>query len=106
MARRALRLDTPGAQVEAILRANGIVLVSHLAISLEQVRGDDAATATPPAGSPAPPASESEAGAVSRGLPSFSRWLCPHQAPALVRGTRVILARLAGPAPQTTSGGP
>ena len=42
-ARRALRLDTPGAQVEVILRDNDIVLVPHLAISLEQVREDDAA---------------------------------------------------------------
>jgi AbrB family looped-hinge helix DNA binding protein len=42
-ARRALRLDNPGAQVEVILRDNDIVLVPHLAISLEQVREDDAA---------------------------------------------------------------
>jgi AbrB family looped-hinge helix DNA binding protein len=42
-ARRALRLDSPGAQVEVILRDNDIVLVPHLAISLEQVREDDAA---------------------------------------------------------------
>ena len=42
-ARRALRLDTPGAQVEVSLRDNDIVLVPHLAISLEQVREDDAA---------------------------------------------------------------
>ncbi len=41
-ARRALRLDSPGAQVEVILRDNDIVLVPHLAISLEQVREDDA----------------------------------------------------------------
>ena len=33
----------PGAQVEVILRDNDIVLVPHLAISLEQVREDDAA---------------------------------------------------------------
>jgi bifunctional DNA-binding transcriptional regulator/antitoxin component of YhaV-PrlF toxin-antitoxin module len=42
-ARRVLRLDTPGVQVEVILRDNDIVLVPHLAISLEQVREDDAA---------------------------------------------------------------
>jgi len=42
-ARRALCLDTRGAQVEVILRDNDIMLVPHLAISLEQVREDDAA---------------------------------------------------------------
>jgi hypothetical protein len=37
------RADSPGAQVELILRDNNIVLIPHLAISLGQVREDDAA---------------------------------------------------------------
>lgn len=37
-ARRALRLDEPGAQLEVILRDNDLVLVPHLAVPLEQLR--------------------------------------------------------------------
>ena len=37
-ARRALRLDLPGAQVEVILRDHDLVLVPHVAVRLEQVR--------------------------------------------------------------------
>jgi len=40
-ARRALRLDEPGAQVEVILRDNDLLLVPHLAVPLEQVRHRD-----------------------------------------------------------------
>jgi bifunctional DNA-binding transcriptional regulator/antitoxin component of YhaV-PrlF toxin-antitoxin module len=39
-ARRALRLDLPGAQVEVILRDHDLVLVPHVAVRLDQVRGD------------------------------------------------------------------
>ena len=39
-ARRALRLDTPGAQVEVILRDNDMILVPHVAVPLRQVRED------------------------------------------------------------------
>ena len=42
-ARRALRLDLPGAQVEVILRDNDLVLVPHVAVRLEQVRDDGTA---------------------------------------------------------------
>ncbi|HEX6524746.1 MAG TPA: AbrB/MazE/SpoVT family DNA-binding domain-containing protein [Streptosporangiaceae bacterium] len=37
-ARRALRLDAPGAQVEVILRDNDLVLVPHIAVPFRQVR--------------------------------------------------------------------
>lgn len=37
-ARRALRLDVPGAQVEVILRDNDLVLVPHLAVPLGELR--------------------------------------------------------------------
>ena len=39
-ARRALRLDLPGAQVEVILRDHDLVLVPHVAVRLDQVRSD------------------------------------------------------------------
>lgn len=42
-ARRALRLDRPGAQVEVILRDNDLILVPHVAISVEQMRDDEQA---------------------------------------------------------------
>jgi bifunctional DNA-binding transcriptional regulator/antitoxin component of YhaV-PrlF toxin-antitoxin module len=45
-ARRALRLDLPGAQVEVILRDSDLVLIPHVAIRLDHVRGDG--TAPPP----------------------------------------------------------
>ena len=44
-ARRALRLDLPGAQVEVILRDHDLVLVPHVAVRLEQVREDGTAAA-------------------------------------------------------------
>lgn len=44
-ARRALRLDRPGAQVEVILRDHDLVLLPHLAIPLDQVHDDGTATA-------------------------------------------------------------
>jgi AbrB family looped-hinge helix DNA binding protein len=47
-ARRALRLDSPGAQVEVILRDNDIVLIPHMAISLQRAREHD--VAQPPGG--------------------------------------------------------
>jgi AbrB family looped-hinge helix DNA binding protein len=37
-ARRALGLDTPGAQVEVILRDNDLILIPHLAVSLQEIR--------------------------------------------------------------------
>lgn len=40
-ARRALRLDEPGAQLEVILRDNDLLLVPHVAVPLEQIRGHD-----------------------------------------------------------------
>jgi AbrB family looped-hinge helix DNA binding protein len=40
-ARRALRLDEPGAQLEVILRDNDLLLVPHLAVPLEQARHHD-----------------------------------------------------------------
>lgn len=46
-ARRALRLDAPGAQVEVILRDNDLILVPHLAVSLEQMRANAAEAAQP-----------------------------------------------------------
>ena len=42
-ARRALRLDLPGAQVEVILRDHDLVLVPHVAVPLQQARDDGAA---------------------------------------------------------------
>jgi bifunctional DNA-binding transcriptional regulator/antitoxin component of YhaV-PrlF toxin-antitoxin module len=48
-ARRALRLDLPGAQVEVILRDHDLVLLPHVAVPLERVRGDGTA-ATPGSG--------------------------------------------------------
>jgi AbrB family looped-hinge helix DNA binding protein len=39
-ARRALRLDLPGTQVEVILRDHDLVLVPHVAVRLDQVRSD------------------------------------------------------------------
>jgi bifunctional DNA-binding transcriptional regulator/antitoxin component of YhaV-PrlF toxin-antitoxin module len=44
-ARRALRLDLPGAQVEVILRDHDLVLVPHVAVRLEHVREDGSAPA-------------------------------------------------------------
>lgn len=40
-ARRALRLDEPGAQLEVILRDNDLLLVPYLAVPLEQARHRD-----------------------------------------------------------------
>jgi AbrB family looped-hinge helix DNA binding protein len=40
-ARRALRLDEPGTQMEVILRDNDLLLVPHLAVPLEQARRRD-----------------------------------------------------------------
>jgi AbrB family looped-hinge helix DNA binding protein len=40
-ARRALRLDAPGAQVEVILRDNDLLLVPHAAVPLRQTRGGE-----------------------------------------------------------------
>jgi antitoxin MazE len=37
-ARRALRLDAPGAQVEVILRDNDLLLIPHAAVPLAQMR--------------------------------------------------------------------
>ena len=48
-ARRALRLDLPGAQVEVILRDHDLVLLPHVAVRLEQIRDDG--TAPSPGGS-------------------------------------------------------
>jgi AbrB family looped-hinge helix DNA binding protein len=42
-ARRALRLDLPGAQVEVILRDHDLVLRPHIAVPLERVRADGTA---------------------------------------------------------------
>ena len=42
-ARRVLRLDLPGAQVEVILRDHDLVLCPHVAIPLDQVRDDGTA---------------------------------------------------------------
>lgn len=36
-ARRALRLDAPGAQVEVILRDSDLVLIPHVAVPLRQM---------------------------------------------------------------------
>jgi len=47
-ARRALRLDLPGAQVEVILRDHDLVLLPHVAVPLERVR--DNGTAPVPGG--------------------------------------------------------
>jgi bifunctional DNA-binding transcriptional regulator/antitoxin component of YhaV-PrlF toxin-antitoxin module len=44
-ARRALRLDLPGAQVEVILRDHDLVLVPHVAVRLDHVRDDGGAPA-------------------------------------------------------------
>jgi AbrB family looped-hinge helix DNA binding protein len=44
-ARRALRLDLPGAQVEVILRDRDLVLVPHVAVRLDRVRDDGTAPA-------------------------------------------------------------
>ena len=44
-ARRALRLDLPGAQVEVILRDQDLVLLPHVAVPLAQVRDDGTAPA-------------------------------------------------------------
>jgi bifunctional DNA-binding transcriptional regulator/antitoxin component of YhaV-PrlF toxin-antitoxin module len=44
-ARRALRLDLPGAQVEVVLRDHDLVLRPHVAVPLHQVRGDGTASA-------------------------------------------------------------
>jgi bifunctional DNA-binding transcriptional regulator/antitoxin component of YhaV-PrlF toxin-antitoxin module len=41
-ARRALRLDSPGAQVEVVLRDHDMILIPHLAVSLERLRQADA----------------------------------------------------------------
>jgi hypothetical protein len=38
-ARRALRLDAPGAQVEVILRDHDLLLIPHVAVPLEQAPG-------------------------------------------------------------------
>lgn len=40
-ARRALRLDEPGAQLEVVLRDNDLLLIPHLAVPLERVRHRD-----------------------------------------------------------------
>jgi antitoxin MazE len=40
-ARRALRLDEPGAQLEVILRDNDLLLIPHLAVPLGQLRDAD-----------------------------------------------------------------
>lgn len=37
-ARRALRLDEPGAQVEVILRDNDLILIPHAAVPFQQMR--------------------------------------------------------------------
>ena len=42
-ARRALRMDLPGAQVEVILRDSDLVLVPHVAVRLDHVRDDGTA---------------------------------------------------------------
>ena len=47
-ARRALRLDVPGAQVEVILRDHDLVLLPHVAVRLGRVR--DHGTAPAPGG--------------------------------------------------------
>lgn len=39
-ARRALRLDEPGAQLEVILRDDDLLLVPHLAVALGEFRRD------------------------------------------------------------------
>jgi len=44
-ARRALRLDLPGAQVEVILRDRDLVLVPHVAVRLDRVSDDGTAPA-------------------------------------------------------------
>jgi bifunctional DNA-binding transcriptional regulator/antitoxin component of YhaV-PrlF toxin-antitoxin module len=44
-ARRALRLDLPGAQAGVILRDHDLVLLPHVAVRLEQVRDDGTAPA-------------------------------------------------------------
>lgn len=50
-ARRALRLDEPGAQLEVILRDNDLLLVPHIAVPLEQFRdGADGAAGARGAG--------------------------------------------------------
>lgn len=41
-ARRALRLDEPGAQLEVILRDNDLLLVPHVAVPLEKTRRHEA----------------------------------------------------------------
>src|SRR2546429_604158 len=48
-ARRALRLDLPGAQVEVILRDHDLVLLPHVAVPLERVRDNGAAPGHDPA---------------------------------------------------------
>jgi bifunctional DNA-binding transcriptional regulator/antitoxin component of YhaV-PrlF toxin-antitoxin module len=49
-ARRALRLDSPGAQVEVILRDHDLILVPHIAVSLERLRARrEAEPGQPPA---------------------------------------------------------
>jgi len=48
-ARRALRLDLPGAQVEVILRDHDLVLLPHVAVPLERVR-DNGTTPAPGGG--------------------------------------------------------
>ena len=57
-ARRALRLDLPGAQVEVILRDHDLVLLPHAAVRLEQIRDDSTAPAAarPPGACPDPAA--------------------------------------------------
>ena len=44
-ARRALRLDLPGAQVEVILRDHDLVLRPHVAVPLDLIRDDGTAPA-------------------------------------------------------------
>jgi AbrB family looped-hinge helix DNA binding protein len=47
-ARRALRLDEPGAQLEVILRDDDLLLVPHLAVPLEQFHHRDGKTSAEP----------------------------------------------------------
>jgi|SRR5579875_1616278 len=48
-ARRMLRLDAPGAQVEVILRDNDLVLIPHVAVPLRDMRDGAPGDGEPPA---------------------------------------------------------
>jgi bifunctional DNA-binding transcriptional regulator/antitoxin component of YhaV-PrlF toxin-antitoxin module len=49
-ARRMLHLDSPGAQVEVILRDHDLILIPHMAVPLDQMPRSQSGAAGGPAG--------------------------------------------------------